>query len=170
MQQRNRQLVRTWLLLKLLRAWGGLSLAKLAEETGVTTRTIRRDLEALQDAGVPLMETSDALDWEEKFWKILPTSPCPICNRKQTELRREIGTGYRTPLVAECAVDPVVQAQHVTSTRENASSEAGVPDPPSLEPCGICGQPIRGAFVVRTGDGPSYRIHETCVPSQRSDK
>lgn len=34
----------------------GVTLEQLAEETGVTTRTVRRDLEILQEAGIPLVD------------------------------------------------------------------------------------------------------------------
>jgi predicted DNA-binding transcriptional regulator YafY len=46
-------------LLRLERARVGVTLDELADESGVTTRTIRRDLEALQAAGVPLVDDTD---------------------------------------------------------------------------------------------------------------
>lgn len=63
---RNRQLVRDLqLLLTLERARHGRTLLELAQEFAVTDRTIRRDLEALGAAGVPLIQTDD------KRWRVL---------------------------------------------------------------------------------------------------
>ena len=50
---RNQQVVRQWQLLTALQA-RGCTLKQLAREFDVTERTIRRDLEALQDAKFPL--------------------------------------------------------------------------------------------------------------------
>jgi predicted DNA-binding transcriptional regulator YafY len=58
------------MLLALERARIGLTIDRLARKTGVTTRTIRRDLEALQTAGAPLVEDDEhrwrALDWRSE--------------------------------------------------------------------------------------------------------
>lgn len=56
---RNVALVRTLSLMQRLQR-GRATLKELAEEFKVTTRTIRRDLVALQDAGIPVRNTSDA--------------------------------------------------------------------------------------------------------------
>jgi predicted ArsR family transcriptional regulator len=54
---RNRQLVRELTLLQLLeRARVGHTIDELARDTGVTTRTIRRDIEALEQAGTPIVD------------------------------------------------------------------------------------------------------------------
>lgn len=73
---RSAQLARTYHLIALLRAWGGATLERLATETGVTTRTIRRDLDALQVAGLPI---TDARDGETRTWRLIKGAPCPIC-------------------------------------------------------------------------------------------
>lgn len=52
--QRNAQLVRLLRILADLDRLGGVDLYELAERYGTTTRTIRRDLDALQEAGLPL--------------------------------------------------------------------------------------------------------------------
>jgi predicted DNA-binding transcriptional regulator YafY len=52
--QRNTQLVRNLRILADLDRLGGVDLYELAERHGTTTRTIRRDLDALQEAGLPL--------------------------------------------------------------------------------------------------------------------
>jgi predicted DNA-binding transcriptional regulator YafY len=64
---RNAEVIRQWSILKELEASRRLTIDDLAERTGVTTRTIRRDLEALQTAGFPLFdETHDG----KKYWTL----------------------------------------------------------------------------------------------------
>ncbi|CAN5774201.1 transcriptional regulator [soil metagenome] len=64
---RNAEVIRQWSILKALEASRRVTIDDLAERTGVTTRTIRRDLEALQTAGFPLFdETHDG----KKFWTL----------------------------------------------------------------------------------------------------
>jgi predicted DNA-binding transcriptional regulator YafY len=62
---RNAEVIRQWSILKELEASRRATIDDLAARTGVSTRTIRRDLEALQTAGFPLFdETHDG----RKFW------------------------------------------------------------------------------------------------------
>jgi len=64
---RNAEVIRQWTILKELEASRRATIDGLAEQTGVTTRTIRRDLEALQEAGFPLFdETHDG----KKYWTL----------------------------------------------------------------------------------------------------
>jgi predicted DNA-binding transcriptional regulator YafY len=74
---RNRQMIRTLTLLQLLESRNGRTLDELAADTGVTTRTIRRDLEAIEAAGIPLIDTSveavGALNYpisNQRRWKV----------------------------------------------------------------------------------------------------
>jgi predicted DNA-binding transcriptional regulator YafY len=53
---RNAEVIRQWRILKTIEAGRYTSVQALAEEHGVTERTIRRDIEALQDAGFPLYD------------------------------------------------------------------------------------------------------------------
>src|SRR5512138_1764290 len=53
---RNAEVIRQWSILRDLESSRRLTIDDLAERTGVTTRTIRRDLEALQAAGFPLYD------------------------------------------------------------------------------------------------------------------
>jgi proteasome accessory factor B len=53
---RNAEVVRQWKILKTIEAGRWTSSAALAAEHGVTERTIRRDIEALQEAGFPLYD------------------------------------------------------------------------------------------------------------------
>ena len=64
---RNAEVIRQWSILKDLEASRRITIDELAGRTGVTTRTIRRDLEALQTAGFPLYdETHDG----RKYWTL----------------------------------------------------------------------------------------------------
>lgn len=64
---RNAEVIRQWTILRDLEASRRLTIDDLARRTGVTTRTIRRDLEALQSAGFPLYdETHDG----KKYWTL----------------------------------------------------------------------------------------------------
>ena len=58
---RNQEVIRQWKVLHALESSRhGASIDSLASELDVTTRTIRRDLAALQEAGFPLYDTRDA--------------------------------------------------------------------------------------------------------------
>jgi predicted DNA-binding transcriptional regulator YafY len=64
---RNAEVIRQWTLLRDLESARRLTIDEMAERTGVTTRTIRRDLDALQAAGFPLYdETHDG----KKYWTL----------------------------------------------------------------------------------------------------
>ena len=64
---RNAEVIRQWTILKQLEASRRATIDDLARQTGVTTRTIRRDLDALQEAGFPLFdETHDG----KKYWTL----------------------------------------------------------------------------------------------------
>jgi predicted DNA-binding transcriptional regulator YafY len=62
---RNAEVIRQWTILRDLEASRRLTIDDLAERTDVTTRTIRRDLAALQEAGFPLYD--EAIDGK-KYW------------------------------------------------------------------------------------------------------
>ena len=64
---RNAEVIRQWSILRDLEASRRLTIDDLAERTGVTTRTIRRDLEALQASGFPLY---DELIDSKRFWML----------------------------------------------------------------------------------------------------
>jgi predicted DNA-binding transcriptional regulator YafY len=64
---RNAEVIRQWSILRDLEASRRLTIDDLAARTSVTTRTIRRDLEALQSAGFPLFdETHEG----KKYWTL----------------------------------------------------------------------------------------------------
>ena len=64
---RNAEVIRQWSILKELEASRRVTIDDLAQRTGVTTRTIRRDLEALQTAGFPLYDESHD---GKKYWTL----------------------------------------------------------------------------------------------------
>lgn len=80
-QQRSDVLRRSWHLIALLRSTWGCTLQTLAREIGVSERTVRRDLNALERAGLPLQRVSDTDSEQGKPWKLVKGSPCPICGR-----------------------------------------------------------------------------------------
>jgi predicted DNA-binding transcriptional regulator YafY len=65
---RNEQVVRILRILHQLDRLGGRTLYELAEQNGTTTRTTRRDLEALEQAGIPLV--GDAGEDGKKRWRL----------------------------------------------------------------------------------------------------
>jgi predicted DNA-binding transcriptional regulator YafY len=64
---RNAEVIRQWSILRDLEASRRVTIDELAQRTGVTTRTIRRDLEALQSAGFPLF---DEVHDGRKYWTL----------------------------------------------------------------------------------------------------
>jgi predicted DNA-binding transcriptional regulator YafY len=65
---RNAEVIRQWRILKRIEAGRYTTSQDLAEEHGVTERTIRRDIEALQEAGFPLYD--DRSDGR-KIWRLV---------------------------------------------------------------------------------------------------
>jgi predicted DNA-binding transcriptional regulator YafY len=64
---RNAEVIRQWTLLRHLAAGRTNTIGKLSKELKVTTRTIRRDLAALQAAGFPIYD--DTVNGT-KFWRV----------------------------------------------------------------------------------------------------
>jgi proteasome accessory factor B len=65
---RNAEVIRQWKILRTIEAGRFTSSAKLAASHGVTERTIRRDIEALQEAGFPLYD--DRVNGK-KVWRLV---------------------------------------------------------------------------------------------------
>jgi len=63
---RNRELIRQWTLLQQVATRRDWTVSKLATHLNVSTRTIRRDLNALETAGFPLYSDGDG----EKYWRL----------------------------------------------------------------------------------------------------
>jgi len=66
---RNAEVIRQWKILKTVEAGRYTTAGALAEEHGVTERTIRRDLEALQEAGFPLYD--ERAEGGRKVWRLI---------------------------------------------------------------------------------------------------
>src|SRR6478752_5646917 len=64
---RNAEVIRQWSILRDLEASRRATIDDLAKRTGVTTRTIRRDLEALQTSGFPLYD--EVIDGK-RYWTL----------------------------------------------------------------------------------------------------
>jgi proteasome accessory factor B len=65
---RNAEVIRQWKILKRIEAGRYTTAQDMADEHGVTERTIRRDIEALQEAGFPLYdERADG----RKIWRLI---------------------------------------------------------------------------------------------------
>ena len=67
-RHRNTQLVRILQILRELDRLDGVDLYELRDRFGVNLRTIRRDLAALQELGLPIVE--DAGDGPRKRWRV----------------------------------------------------------------------------------------------------
>ena len=66
---RNAEVIRQWQILREVEASrAGVTIHELAGSTGVSTRTIRRDLQALQEAGFALFDEGE--ENETKRWKL----------------------------------------------------------------------------------------------------
>ena len=64
---RNAEVIRQWSILRDLESSRRVTIDELADRTGVTTRTIRRDLEALQSSGFPLYD--EVVDGK-RYWML----------------------------------------------------------------------------------------------------
>lgn len=98
---RNAEVIRQWTILRELETPRGATIRGLAEETGVTTRTIRRDLEALQEAGFPIYDTAGDV---AKRWK-LDTRPFRRLDDTGFTLA-ELSALYFSRTLAECFALP----------------------------------------------------------------
>src|SRR3954453_12513834 len=77
---RNAEVIRQWSILRELESSRRATIDELAARTGVSTRTIGRDLEALQAAGFPLF---DEVQDGRKYWTL-----------EQRAFRRLDGTSF----------------------------------------------------------------------------
>lgn len=66
---RNAEVIRQWRILKTIETGRYTTTQALADEHGVTERTIRRDIEALQEAGFPLYD--ERVESGRKVWRFI---------------------------------------------------------------------------------------------------
>jgi predicted DNA-binding transcriptional regulator YafY len=94
---RNAEVIRQWSILRDLESSRRLTIDDLAGRTGVTTRTIRRDLEALQEAGFPLF---DEVHEGKRYWTL---EQRPFRRLDDTGFNlAELSALYFTRTLAEC--------------------------------------------------------------------
>jgi predicted DNA-binding transcriptional regulator YafY len=105
---RNSELIRQWTLLRQLASTRTNTIAKLADDLEVHTRTIRRDLAALQVAGFPIYdETVNGT----KFWRMDPKAMGALARSGLTFA--ELSALYFSRALLECfAGTPLQQDLH----------------------------------------------------------
>ena len=101
---RNQEVIRQWKVLHALESSRhGVTIAALADELDVTTRTIRRDLAALQEAGFPLFDERDddgrvAGGWTARCSRgSRPASRSPSCARSTEPEPARSGRRHAVP-------------------------------------------------------------------------
>src|SRR3954468_9592452 len=97
---RNSELIRQWTLLRQLASVRTNTIPKLATDLNVTTRTVRRDLAALQAAGFPIYD--DTVNGT-KFWRMEPTGMGAMARSGLTFA--ELSTLYFSRSLLECFAD-----------------------------------------------------------------
>jgi predicted DNA-binding transcriptional regulator YafY len=105
---RNSELIRQWTLLRQLAAVRTNTIPNLAADLNVTTRTVRRDLAALQTAGFPIYdETVNGT----KFWRMDPRAMGALARSGLTIA--ELSALYFSRALLECfAGTPLLQDLH----------------------------------------------------------
>lgn len=94
---RNSELIRQWTLLQRIAAARGRTIPELANDLGVSTRTIRRDLDALQQAGFPIYD--DTVDGT-KSWRLKPAGMTALARSGLT--LPELAALYFSRALVEC--------------------------------------------------------------------
>ena len=94
---RNTELIRQWTILQRIATARGQTIPKLATDLSVSTRTIRRDLEALQVAGFPVY---DEIVHGDKFWRLDPRAMGALARTGVT--LTELAALYFSRALIEC--------------------------------------------------------------------
>ena len=110
MPGRNSELIRQWTMLRELASSRSNTIPKLARTLGVSTRTVRRDLEALQAAGFPVEE--DDVNGS-KYWSLPPKAMARLERNGLTFA--ELSSLYLSRALFECFA-----ASHMLADLEGA--------------------------------------------------
>jgi predicted DNA-binding transcriptional regulator YafY len=94
---RNSEVIRQWTILCTLASHRRTTIAGLAELTGKTQRTVRRDLDALQGAGFPIEEDQDETG---KYWRLPPRAMARLTRDGLTF--SEVSALYLSRALFEC--------------------------------------------------------------------
>ena len=123
MLERNREALRQMRILRTLEeSRFGVAIEKLAEEHGVSTRTIRRDLEALEEIGAPI----ESVKRDGKSFRKMRRDPFRTFAEMGLSLS-ELSALYMGRVLLEClAASPFRQLQW---------ERHGSPAPPREEAC-----------------------------------
>ncbi len=104
---RGEQILRQWNLLKTLQTRGeGIPLRRLADEFGVSERTIQRDFDVLEELGFPVEHDED--EYGKRFWRMphdfFKTGPLVLGLTKAVSLH--LAVSLFTPLAGTRFVKP----------------------------------------------------------------
>lgn len=150
---RNDQVIRQWHLLRLLESPGGVTLdelkARLPADYVRHLRTIRRDLEALEASGFPLM--NERVDGQVR-WRLMDGSKqAPALSFSPTELMA---------LVMSRALLKPLAGTHIQTALESAMTKASSLLPPaSLD----YAQQLQNLFAVGLGPHKTYKSHRETI-------
>ena len=115
---RNSELIRQWTLLRQLAATRTNTIPKLAEDLNVTTRTVRRDLAALQTAGFPIYD--DTVNGT-KFWRMDPKAGGAIARSGLTfsDSARSISAAHSSSASPARRCSRICRARSTSSRRRS---------------------------------------------------
>jgi hypothetical protein len=100
---RNGTLVRTLRLIGLLTQTRGVTVHRLAQLLGVTTRTVWRDLRALEAVGCQLQRTAPAGPGAATLVQLAAGAPCPTCGHVRAGHPHTLGPiGSTSETAAPC--------------------------------------------------------------------
>lgn len=99
---RNTEVIRQWNVLREIEVSRRVTIRRLSSITGVSTRTIRRDLEALQEAGFPIFDEQAE---GERYWR-LDTRPFRALTESGLTLDELAALHFSRALLAELAGAP----------------------------------------------------------------
>jgi predicted DNA-binding transcriptional regulator YafY len=150
---RNDQVTRQWHLLRLLESPRGITLdelkARLPTDYARHARTVRRDLEALEASGFPLL--NDRVDGRVRWRLMHGVRQVPTLRFSSTELMA---------LVMSRALLKPLEGTHIQAALESAMTKASSLLPPaSLDYV----QQVQNLFAVGLGPHKTYKHHRDTI-------